>query len=159
MSGPAAADPASEFPASREFGRERKNLGLGFVGSMRLSAPVDRAQAIALRCTRETARSPSAKAVRILSDAVAAAPEYSAAPIGTPQASAGAVDAAGMSDPTTLPILHGDNAQPTCERSAGRRLQLNPLPVRVLRIAHRNIPPDCNVHALAKHYAYTSLAV
>ena len=38
---------------------------------------------------------------------------------GSPQASAGAVDAAGMSDPATLPILHGDNAQPTYEPSAG----------------------------------------
>jgi hypothetical protein len=38
-------------------------------------------------------------------------------------ASAAAADAAGMSDLATLPILRDDNAQPTYEPSAGRRLR------------------------------------
>src|SRR5262245_42117314 len=37
-------------------------------------------------------------------------------------------DAAGMSDPASLPILHGGIDQPTCEPCAGRRLRLQRRP-------------------------------
>jgi hypothetical protein len=60
---------------------------------------------------------------------------------------AAATDAAGMSDLATLPILLGENAQPTCEPSAGRCLRFRRQPAAGATIFADHLRRGTELHA------------